>query len=68
MLRLFFTQTQNLNSSNFMPSLTFRQAQCDFARCQSEPVEDCVLAIINDYANKALEITIRCTSEVPSYI
>jgi hypothetical protein len=28
-----------------MLPLTFRQAQCDFARCQSELVEDCALAI-----------------------
>jgi len=28
-----------------MLSLTFRQAQCDFVRGQSEPVEDCALEI-----------------------
>jgi hypothetical protein len=28
-----------------MLPLTFRQAQCDFARGQSEPVEDCAFAI-----------------------
>jgi hypothetical protein len=28
-----------------MLPLTFRQAQCDFARGQSEPVEDCALEI-----------------------
>jgi hypothetical protein len=38
-----------------MLSLTFRQAQCGFAHGQSEPVEDCALAItkkIEQYLNR----------------
>ena len=32
-----------------MHPLTFRQAQCDFAHGQSEPVEDCALAITKNF-------------------